>query len=52
MFGPEQMNRLTEREKNVMFDPNLDPNLTISQEYRLIPQKYDCLILVTPTCNL
>ena len=33
MLEPEKMYRLTEREKkNVMFDPNLDPNLTILQE--------------------
>ena len=32
MFEPEKMYGLTEHGKNVMFDPNLDPNLTILQE--------------------
>ena len=33
MFGPEKMYRLTEQETNVMFDCNLDPNLTILLHY-------------------
>ena len=38
MFGPKKMYRLTEREKNAMFNPNMDPNLTILQEQIISPK--------------